>query len=564
MSQLPEVVEAWERMETDASKLGGDDARLIHQKVKAIKDQAKGGKKKLVTVSAIRNSNDDEARQFRHPTIEPNIERSSSFGFNTTDHLNAVVAALENGDQGLAMELVQCVIEFTIDAVRANVKVDDRTDMEALEALIKGYGEQLETIISEFDPSNGSDRTFDCGRDQLVYAGGKLHSVTGVGEGMARDIYRLYFEQRFGNKVTNTKVESEDLLAELEFVDGENQLKILAPRADRHRREVEAQIIDKLSGRVTAAVSENNVVFAGGYSPVLAYNTGFSELVAAVVAGAATDAGQETSFTVEKAFPLSSADPRILEKYGLKPKPLKNVNPSFALNLMHEIMANTGVIESSGMKWALHKDVDVFVKAQDGKMSRIHDFEAEPGTVENLSLRSTSHVQIDVGSFPLLDPTKVDRALDLWARRLKYNPIVRHSSAGVVSMDVLGKISPADLASLNQGLRQIFTAEMQAEVSNSERALFCLGNNMNVPGVLKRATAALKGIGFSVERLKQGDQQVMVFMVDKEKAELALAAVHKFCVDMTNEEYDERIRSGQTDESMAAPLVARWNELTSA
>lgn len=561
--KLPNAEDVWSAMEADGSKLGGDDSGKIYEKAKAIFEEAKGGKKKLVTVSAIRNSSEDEARKFRHPSIKPDPERSSSYGFNTTDHLNGIGSALLKKDLGTALEIVSSIATFTLSQVSSNLSQDTKFDISAVSALITSRCAVLEKLVGEFE--EGRDSVFDLGRDQVLLIDGELHSITGFGESLARDIYQLYFSTKYGSKgknaVKSQSVKSEDLLHTLEFENGGEKLKIQKNNADKYRREVEEEVITEMSLRVANAIAEDDVVFVGGYSPVLAYNTGFSELVAAVVAGASADAGLNTSLTIEKVIQLLSGDPRILNKYDVEPKPLKNVNPGFALNLMHEIMANTGVIESSGMRLALHKGVEVFVKAQDGGMTRIHKFDAEPGTVENVSLRKTSHINIDIDAFPLQDAGKIERMVDVWMRRSKLRSLVRHTSAGVVSCDIIGSVSKEQIEQLNNSLARSFDSEMKATVSNTEKALFCLGNNMNVVGVSKRAAAALKGIGISIERSKQGDQQVMIFMVPKEKAELALVAVHKLCIDTTNEEYDKRVADGETDESILGPLLAKWHEL---
>ena len=560
---LPDVHQVWEEKEADGSKLGGDDSGLIYEKSKAIYEQAKSGKKKLVTVSAIRNSNEDEARKFRHSSIIPDPERSSSFGFNTTDHLNGICSALDKGKPAVAVEIVSSIRTFTLNQVYGNLVQDIKFDIQLVENLINQRCDELQKLVCNY--TEGRDSVLDLGRDQVLLIDGCLHSITGFGEGLARDIYQFYFSNKYGSlkkqAVKSQSVESEDLLNRLEFEHGGEKLKIQKKSAEKYRREVEGDIIQEVSERVASAISEDDVVFVGGYSPVLAFNIGFSELVAAVVAGAAVDAELNTGLSIEKQRALLSADFRVTDKYKMKAKVLKDVNASFALNLMHEIMANTGVIVSSGMRWALHKGVDVFVKGQDGGMTRIHKFEAEPGTVENVSLRKTSHINIDIDAFPLQDADKIERLVDLWARRCKLRSLVRHTSAGVVSCDIIGAVSEDELTKLNTSLANSFDPDMKATVSNDEKALFCLGNNMNVLGVKKRAVAALKGIGVSIDRDKQGDQQVMIFMVPKEKAELALVAVHKFCIDMTNEEYDLRVADGETDKSILAPLVARWREL---
>lgn len=561
MKKSLEIKKAWKSMEVDAAKYGGDNAADIFENVNQIEQDVRGGKKKLITISAIRDSSEEEAGKFRHPSVQPNPERSNSYGFNTTDHLNAAADALREGDKDRAIEIVECIEIFTKDRVLRNLSQDPNVDLDDFEKIISKKTKKLIKVIKNFDIKK--DRVLDLGRDQALLSDSKVHSIVGFGEGLARDLYSEYFAIRQSNAETPLKhktIRSEDLLDTLDIDESKKELKI-QHSSQKYRRNTEAQIINEVSQRVQNVIDEVDVVFAGGYSPVLAYNTGFSELVAAVIGGASAKEGLPTSFSVEKAVSLMSADPRILKKYGLEAKPLGDVNIGFALNLMDKSTANSGVIESDALRYSLGTGSTVFIKGKDGNMSRIHDFKAESGSIENLSLRKTTHLEINIGDFPLLDPRKIKGTVDLWVYRNELETILEHKAANVISMDFAGNIPKEAISKLEDRLKQEYDEALIPNFNQDHTALFCLGNNMDKTGVAESVTKTFRALGMSIPRSKQPDQQLMAYMVPREKEELALAAIHKICINLSDEELKHLEEEGTYIEDLVGPLMARHYEL---
>lgn len=550
---LQDVKEAWEAKEAYAIKFGGDNACDVQENCRYIKQQAKGGRKYFVTVSALRNNQEEKTARYRHETVIPDKERRNSFGFNTTDHLNAAAKALADGNIDTAVEIVDCIEAFTIDTVKENIGQVRNVDVEAVLDVIRSMCEALRATLKEFNPDR--DEVFGKGRDKIMRLNGDFMSLTSFGESLAGVIYNTYFGLKYSS-LKATEINLVSLLSGLERTKDGNNLRVnTAKERSVTVNMALTDMMEKTAGKVLDAIDDNDVVFAGGYLPVAALKLGYADLVSMIVGTAALEK-LDTGKAIRKRIALMSGDPEILKTFGLEPKLLSNVNYHFGLNLMDESMANTGVVESLAMRLASAKKIDIFVIGDDGSMSRIHDFEAAPGPIENITLKPVTHVSINVKDDFAADPETVGAAVHFWEYKNELQTTRRHVGPKAVYSDIVGDVTPDHLADLKAIVKRQTGLELEIQSHSDDAALYCLGNNMDISGLAGTVMDVFTALGLSNDRFDQGDPTAMLYYVSRDKAKLVSAALYKVCIEKSPEELAAYLGEGGTIGDLISPLIA--------
>ncbi len=549
-------LEALERKAVEVSKIGGDNAADIVENYQNIKASLKGDRKRIIVVSAIRDSDEVEAGKYRHRSLKPSEGDSSSFGFNTTNHLVAMAKALRKGKVEKALEILDCIRRFTLETVEKNLSQDSEVSFGPFNTLICSRCDDLAKLINQ-----EKLELIDLNREQCVkLSDRRVISLSGFGEDLARDIYDCYFSLK--NEVNSEMVSVSEAYDELEK-DGIEIKKLGAKTVagEKDRNTAEEWVQADISGKVESALKEADVVITGGHAPVLATEKGFSEKIAAVVAGASEESGVETAFSIEKKHPLMSIDPSIAEDFDLGPKVLTKISPGMAQNLLKETFANAGAVQASALVHTLKKGVDIFVFNPEDKrahkISRITDYEADAGGVENVSLRNATTIGLDLTGNHGLDFQKVLGHIYVWALKQGYKILLNSQSGRKVSITVSGQISDGDFKVLQDSVSKKLGAKADRKVVS---AVFALGNNMGRPGVMAAATRALYAADVNITGVDQGeDEQAMMFCVSADQGRLASAAIHKCCVEMTQERLDS-LSSDDLYKDLA-PLRTRHEEI---
>ncbi len=202
--------------------------------------------------------------------------------FNTTSTLIRLAEHLERDETQAVQTRIDELQAFHVEAVQTNAEPAQQGElMRVLDQEFSRLKSSVETVAN----MKPEDRLFvRDGADVSVHLQSRF-SITGFGEDLAERLYQKYLTLR-GRQAETLDVGEPDSL---------NALRIA--------------LQEEVRRKLTA---HDALVVSGGYKPVLASIRSYTDLTAAEIARAADQGSLQTALSVEKQYPILSADPRRL------------------------------------------------------------------------------------------------------------------------------------------------------------------------------------------------------------------------------------------------------------
>lgn len=517
------------------SKIGGVNAADLKGNADIAERRRNDGRKMVLAISAIRSANPADTPLADPSVVDRDSDGNVKPGFNTTSHLIAAAQQLELGDLSGARELLERVRAFTKGCVEREIQSDALLKgTDAVSALHQAIDAPIDALLSHMDtrPDNVRQR----GSDWLLVDGAGSSSITALGEQIAQNVYRAYFEAR--------GIRSGPLSA------GADALEAVAA-SDLHAR-LSAQLLDgirnELRNKMIEALPQEDVLIAGGYLPVLASGRGYSDKTGALMAQAAMDAGLRPAYLIEKEFPVMSADPRKIRNA----QTVREMTYALSSEVFGDIRgANGGAVHPEALTMLAERDVATYVfnPAHEGDAAQttyIHRYEAPPGGIEIVATRQVS-LGIEITSTSMIGEPGFLRDVTTWfaAEDVSVDQIA--TSEGSVSFTFNnGGLDTEQLRQLNVFLHERFGSDhrLALRVLHDQTQLYCMGNNMSKSGPMLRAAMGLHAAGTDIHMATQGfNEQVMTFVIQSEQAAEALEQVHRFGIEMSGEEFAARTKA---------------------
>lgn len=509
--------------ETTIYKIGGENAADLKANADLVRTRTEKGKTQILVISALRSSNKEYDR-FAHPDVaDRDSDGRKKSGFNTTSHLIALAERLQAGDRDGALDLLERVRGATKEIVRSEIArdpaIDQNETITALNAAIDGF---LDTAREHIFGTQ--EKPVAVGKDWLLHSPRGSLSITGLGEYLAKAIYDTYFHLR------NISVGGLDTDGLAQFLRGIDAKELLDPLRS-------GETIDSLRRNVQSKLGyllrTHDVVVAGGYLPVLGSQRGYSDRTGALLAQAAQETGRRVAYLIEKTTPIMSADPKKI--------PQARVVPEMTYELAMEAFgdqrgADGGAVHPEALRMLAERDIPalVFNPRDERRMTHIHAYEPPPNGAEIVASRKMP-IALEVQSIRMLGHAGFVHAVTQWFAERNI-PIDQISTSEVTVSFTFsnGDLQEEKVKEFRAFLEERFgpSPDLKLTATRGKSLLFCMGNNMQQPGVARDATAALADVDANIHFIAQGPNgRVMTFMVDAEKAPAALLRLHEVCIE---------------------------------
>lgn len=517
-------------MKLEITKIGGDSACDITANVQRFltaEDQS------LLVISAIRSSSDDYSDLAL--VCDHDNEGNAKPGFNTTTHLIAIAASLEQGNIERALEILAAVESFTATIVKTEINKFDRSDKGILTRL-EMVCEHFRDFIKCYDPNDNRTGIKKKGKDTLLTVMDKnelpgvevlrTRSITGFGEVLVNHIYDAAFTV-LGNDYHERLML--DTLEEGLDQQGDSNLG------------KELRLKKKIRDQVSKALEQKpkpKVIITGGYTPEVAVNRGYSELLAAQIAATLIEeVDSEVRFVVEKQYPIMSADPRKITDAQV----ITDLTYEAAKELFGaKYGADGAALMPEALEILARAKVEIVIQNPEqtnvGEFTQIRAFEPNPAGVEIVATKSAPNT-IQVKSNQMNQPG-IGAKITQWFTENKIP--FDHSATTENTITYTfhnGYMNTQQARALQAMLDEVY-GEKEFEITHRTdmSLLYAIGNNMNQPGVAERVAAGFTLAGVNLHMQTQGlSQHVMTYLVDKSDSQKALKALHAVCVKVDDE-----------------------------
>lgn len=425
------------KAEVLATKIGGLNACLFQSNLKHVQERVEQGKKQILVVSALRSKE-----------------------FNTTDELLKMVQALKKRDFLTTSSLLHEIAEFHYTQIKENVEPDAQ---DALFAVITEKFFDLNILIGDFnaDPSLLT-RLQNIGVDWIFTNRAEQHqSLTGFGEDVAQEMYKVYLDQ---HKLSVVSVEKEGITQAVYEDNPANALTRKQESLARVRRGLSAQ------ARVVLA-PEDALVVEGGAFPFLATERSYSDATAAEMARAASETGAITTLDEQKQTTIMTAD-------GLSGvKPIRLMSPALLREFTGTRAAGSKVLQARAAHALKGTKVDIVVHNPDapqkGSTLIPHDAGLEVDELEIVMGRKTKTVLRIEGNMAERKGVLAAITRVLGTKNIDQTVSTR-ATVTLTLDDELGAPEVEDIERLVQAeLDDSFTVKKHSELG----LLFCLGGS---------------------------------------------------------------------------------------
>ncbi len=543
------------------TKIGGDNAGQFRENYETIAAKLQRGVKQILVVSAIRSSSSDYDSFSVPEVVDKSADGRVKHGFNTTSHLiqiaklwsksDAVHHAMSTGmnrwntpdneHRTKAMRICQQIADFTKAAMRKNLEAsENRVVIESLEAVVQHAlsgsksSSSLHSLLER--PTQGGVRSQ--GEDwQLCYRESmtdplEKRSITGIGEELAQALYIRYFQ------LQDIKVGKLDM-----YSDGMRRIAGSEPPDEmidaKHLR-------DDIALQLQCLFMDNDIVIAGGYLPNIGSQRGYSDKTGALIAQAATKIGLgRVAYTIEKAMPIMSGDPRRINN----PKVINRMSYFLAKELFGNTHGADGAaVHPKAIEWLSEDSIPIVVHNPQSAASGatlIDNYTPDPHGVEIVAVRKVP-VAVEIRCARMISEPGFLAAVTSFLAEQKISIDQVATSEGSISLTFTESIDEEIFSNLRHVLCWKFGErvdidreheQVQIEVLRNKSLVFCLGNNMKTPGIASKAALALQLVGADIHLITQGlNECVMTFMIDDEKLDDAISMLHDFCIVLPEKE----------------------------
>lgn len=522
------------------AKIGGDNAGSFRENYEAIAARLQRGVKQILVVSAIRSSS-PVYDSFSDPeVVDRSADGTIKHGFNTTSHLIQIAKLLSQRDREnprASVDVCQRIADFTRMAIRQNLESsEDRKVIEALEAVVhRGLDDQessssLRNLIGPpmhgVIESEGEDwQLITQKRTTEGWEYDDKRSITGIGEELAQALYTRYFQQR-GINAGQLSIYSDEM----------RRITRNKPHAEIDAKHLREDIVLQLQ----CLFMDSDVVIAGGYLPNIGSQRGYSDKAGALIAQAATKIGLgRVAYTIEKAMPIMSGDPKRIENARV----VKRMSYFLAKELFGNIHgANGAAVHPKAIEWLGEARIPIVVHNPRGSATDatlIDNYTPSPNGVEIVAARKVP-VAVEIGCAQMIGEPGFLAAVTAFFAKQQISIDQVATSEGSISLTFTDDIDDDVFSQLRHRLCWDFGErvdvdreheQVQIEILRNKSLIFCLGNNMKTPGVASKATLALQLAGADIHLITQGlNECVMTFMIDDERVDDALSLLHDLCI----------------------------------
>ncbi|MFH1444474.1 MAG: hypothetical protein ABIG34_03730 [Candidatus Peregrinibacteria bacterium] len=518
------------------TKVGGDNAVKLASNASIVHRRAQNMRTQVLAVSAIRSS-DPRFSDRTHPAVmEQEIEEHGKRkpGFNTTSHLIAIAQCLGRGDQDPARDMAERIASFTTTIVDEQIEQDGLlADRIRTRDLL--HAEITRTIEDPQDPTSllsliRTTRPEDIrhvGEDWLRVGVNGTQSITGLGEQLAQSITRGYF---FARNIPSKELDCGDKQAIYETL-----LQGDASGAHQKLREGVRQSLER-------TLQSGRVIIAGGYAPPLGSERGYSDKTGALIAHLAHTLDTNVAYLIEKAKRIMSADPNNVEGT----RGISNMTPFLAKELFGNTRgADAGALHPEALDMLAEDAIPIVVLNSEEEptpynTTLIYPFNPEPNGVEIVHSKPVPFA-LQVVTGKMIGQTGFEEDIARWFA--EHHVSIQHiaTSEGSISYTFdNGKKSAATVAALRQHVHDRYgvNGEEVIQAVDHLAVVYCLGNDMRIPGQAEKATFALHGADVNIRMITQGlNQSVMAFLVDRDDAQRAVQALHDIFITLPDEVY---------------------------
>lgn len=508
------------------TKFGGNDTPDFAKNFRTIEELRAGGADVIAVVSALKREKDD-ATHFRHPSVvDLNEVGEPKKGFNTTSHLIKAAELLKQGRLNDALDLIEHVRRFTHQIAQDRCSADETLSPDGLCAMHAA----IDAVLDECIRSMGQERSgfHQVGTDFILqHRDGGFYSITGAGERLAEELYRVYFTHRGLGVNALRGHEMAPIAYEHNPVNLQFSLHL--------RRAVDA-VCGEISRRI-GQLTGDRVHLTGGYVGFGGVRN-YSDFTAGQITSAAVsqkDAGM-TNRTVQMLIPrdaggIRSRNPKLGDSRSVDAMSYPFSREAFG----SERGAEGGAVHPDALALLArtpHVKIVIFNPnaPREGGVTCIGGEQSERTGIEMVAVRP---MPLALRVNAVFQTGDIARLSD-WFREQGVSIAHVLTSESTVTFTLTnGGLVPARVQRFKEYAEGILVDGASVEELRDRATLHCMGNSVEGLASLGQAANALAQAGIRVHGYFSASPQSIIFIVEQAQAQAALNAVHDACIGKT-------------------------------
>lgn len=521
----PVALQALEQAELTISKIGGDNAREFQANARRIHATKKSGRKRILTISALRSSLDQDT-EYSHPDVsDRSADGRLKPGFNTTSHLIAIARALQQNNVSGALALCTRIEQFlhsTIDR-----ELGQANAVAALKRIASRQLTDTQSPLSLVSLIRSTKKVECYGEDwHIIQSDERRHSITGFGEMLAEQLYCEYLQLQ-GLRVAALDRSTPHMA----------QLHQEALNADRNIDRLRTEI----SHQINHLLASNDVVISGGYFPGIGQKRGYGDMAGALLAQAARQSGiAKVAYSIEKQAPICSADPRVFTGATQ----VSHLNYGAALELCGTTFgANGGAVHPGAIDLCAQQEIPMVIGNPDAPdhSTLVHRAVPSEGAPQVIAIKKPAMV-LTVEFTGMSEGTGhiacISDVLDTWG--ISVDQIA--TSDRTITFTLAQKLSEEQQRLLHQRIDRWFghTYPIRIHTRQDSSLIFCIGSQLDRSRTLLQIATALRAAKIEHQLIDKGDNPHVysVMIADKDR-DRAAAAIHAICIDMPLKRFEQ-------------------------
>ncbi|MBU0766444.1 hypothetical protein KKF55_01505 [Patescibacteria group bacterium] len=566
--------QALEEAKVYVTKFGGTRAAELTENSDLIEERRSKGKKQILTISAIRSTNEKYNELTHQRVTDQEIEElgKAKTGFNVTSHLILIADCIQEGDFETASLVLSNIRKFTKEMAGEQVEKDSNIPEkeEAIESLNRVIDAELDKLLGHLI-TNNVGQVNSVGKDRLLKEDDGYFSITGLGEDLARAIYVQYLRLRNqqvaevqGQDLSNTVFGDEPLDSSKKKHISKNVSYILrkiailfnpfqlGKRKDNShatleqdpskREQVLENITSEMRRQIGDLIEDNDVLVSGGYYPGVGSERGYSELTVALLAAATKEYNQSVVCLIEGDYPLRSGDPKKIQHTRL----IKRMKYALAFELFGNrgSGADSPAVHAPALEVLAQNQIDTVVfnptdLEQGTTLIQDYEDDGETGTVvvENKKINDALLIE----SSKMQGPGFLHE-IGGWFKDHDISVVLPPSSEITMSLTFNnGGPTDAQIIEFETFLHNRYGENHISLTSIPEQSLvYCLGHNVQDSDTLVRAAFAFHKAGVKPNMNMGGYAKTgFVFSFNKDDAEKATQILHKVCIELADTPIEE-------------------------
>lgn len=547
-NRLEALIEKHE-IDTHVFKSGGTDVCAMQENVARMQERRESGMDlQVVAVSAMRSTG-EASSVFRHERVDEvisNPEKRGKKDFNTTSHLLLVAKVLKEGNPELAASLLKNIQDYLKWEIGQRLEGESEALISKLEVLVveKSF-EELEKFI--FDPKNPVREIKMIGEDCILSKeDGSWTSLLRIGEDISAEVNTEVAKEK-GLKAVNITLsqhEVSDIIGDISLEDLQEDFK--------KRTFVKNAIREALAKKIREVQKKDavDVVFAGGYIPMLSFSRGYTDTTAAFIASALKKEGKNPALHKVGEVNLRQVSPSI----DVNSPSVDHCSYTTLREIVSERGVNNPIVEDGALTELQEADIPTLVynpkflnsvslvTKKGGKKKGILFVDKRKGT--------TTFTITGKGEIMHLPGTDAAITKAFQESGLSY----QHSATAGNSITYTfnDSISSDRIYQLEQDIKHRLRVEdkdIGFDMKSQKATVFCKGDNMDLPAVAAQVFVAVAKAGVNVEFITQPHAvHSLAFCVAEEDADTVVKAIAKEVASRTPVEFLAQITSQSVKE----------------